>query len=107
MRRTATSWTSADEGNKTVTISAGSASASYPVTTQNDSVDESNGSVQVQVASGTGYTVGTASSASVTVNDDDHTPVFTRPAHDRRRWQENSGNGTAVTTGATCSRRSR
>ena len=91
---------SADEGNNTVTISAGSASATYSVTTQNDSVDEPNASVKVEVATGTGYTVGTTSAATVTVNDDDHTPVFTSQPT-TASVPENSAGGTAVTTGAT------
>ena len=63
----------ADEGSKTATISSGSTTASYSVTTQSDRVDEPNGSVTVTVGTGTGYTVGTTSSAMVTVNDDDPT----------------------------------
>ena len=62
-----------DEGDKTVTISSGQTTATYSVTTQNDSVDETNGSVTVTVKTGTGYTVGSANSATVNVNDDDVT----------------------------------
>ena len=62
---------SGDKGSKTVTITSGTTSATYSVTTQADSANEPNGSVTVTVASGTGYTVGLTSSASVTVNDDD------------------------------------
>jgi len=87
----------ADEGANTVTINAGAASATYSVTTQGDSVDEPNASVKVEVATGTGYTVGTASAATVTVNDDDHTPVFTNPPA-TATVAENSDGGTAVAT---------
>ena len=62
---------SGDEGSKTVTINSGSTTATYSVTTQADTTYEPNGSVTVTVAAGTGYTVGTTSSASVTVIDDD------------------------------------
>ena len=62
---------SGDEGSKTVTITNGTTSASYSVTTQSDTVDEASGSVTVTVAAGTGYNVGSSNSASVTVNDDD------------------------------------
>ena len=62
---------STDEGNKTVTIKANKTTATYSVTTQADTTDESNSSVTVTVSTGTGYTVGSANSASVTVNDDD------------------------------------
>ncbi|MDE0684532.1 MAG: putative Ig domain-containing protein, partial [Candidatus Poribacteria bacterium] len=61
---------SADEGTKTVVIPT-SGSATYTVATVNDDTDEENGSVTVTVASGSGYTVGTPSEASVAVNDDD------------------------------------
>ena len=62
---------SGDEGSKTVTISSGATMATYSVPTQDDNTDEPNGMVTVQVASGTGYTVGSTSSANVTVNDND------------------------------------
>ena len=88
---------SADEGSNTITITAGATSSSYSVTTQADRKDEPNGSVTVQVASGAGYSVGTASSASVTVNDDDHTPVFTSQPT-TASVAENSADDTAVAT---------
>ena len=67
---------STDEGTQTVTINANSATATYSVPTQGDSTDEPNGRVTVQVAAGTGYAVGSTSSANVTVNDDDD-PIMT------------------------------
>ena len=66
---------SGDEGSKTATIAANMTTATFTVATQGDNVDEPNGSVRVTVSSGTGYTVGSASSASVTVNDDDAAPT--------------------------------
>ena len=91
-----------DVGNKTVTITSGETTATYSVTTQADSVDETNGSVTVTVTSGTGYTVGSTASATVTVNDDDeapnNAPVFTgQPA--TGTVPENSVDGTDVVTG--------
>ncbi|MYE06508.1 MAG: hypothetical protein F4Y04_04680, partial [Chloroflexi bacterium] len=62
---------SEDEDEKTVTIAAGKTSAAYSVATQADSTDEPNGDVTVTVKAGTGYKVGTAGSAAVTVHDDD------------------------------------
>ena len=62
---------SGDEGSKTVAISGGSIAATYSVTTQGDSANEPNGTVTVTVKSGTGYNVGSTSSAGVTVNDND------------------------------------
>ena len=70
----------ADEGSKTVTISASATTATYSVTTQGDNAVEPNGSVTVTVATGADYTVGTTSSASVTVNDDD-VPVGPPPVN--------------------------
>ena len=55
--------------NKTRTLSGASATISIP--TQNDSADEADGSVTVTLTPGSGYTVGTPSSATVTVRDDD------------------------------------
>ena len=60
-----------NEGNKTVIITAGQTTATYTVDTVDDSVNEASGAVTVTVKDGTGYSVGTPSSASVTVNDDD------------------------------------
>ena len=60
-----------NEGGKSVTIAANATSANFSVPTVADTTDEPNGSVTVTVASGTGYTVGSNSSASVAVNDDD------------------------------------
>ena len=57
---------------RTVTIpTAGSATLS--VATTGDSVDEPDGSVTVTVTTGTGYTVGSSSTATVAVRDDDDT----------------------------------
>ncbi|MCY4131696.1 MAG: hypothetical protein OXF39_03515 [Nitrospira sp.] len=61
---------SGETGNKTVTIDT-SGSATYTVPTVNDDIDEVDGSVTVTVDDGTGYTVGSTSSATVNVNDND------------------------------------
>ena len=58
-------------GTRRITI-GGSGTATFSVTTNNDSTDEPNGSITAEVRSGTGYTVHSQSgSYSVTVNDDD------------------------------------
>ncbi len=92
---------SGDEGDKTVTIASGNTTATYNVTTQTDTTDEPNGSVTVTVKTGTGYTVGAANSANVTVNDDDgpanNAPVFTSQPT-TASVAENSADGTAVVT---------
>ena len=58
-------------GTRRITI-GGSGTATFSVTTNNDSTDEPNGSISAAIRSGTGYTVHSQSgSYSVTVNDDD------------------------------------
>ena len=58
----------------TVTIDANKTSATLTVATDDDGADESNGVITAEVQSGTGYTVGSTSSASVTVEDNDDSP---------------------------------
>ena len=58
-----------------VRIASGRTTASFTVGTSNDNVVESRGSITAQVRSGTGYNVGSPSSASVTVNDNDKLTV--------------------------------
>ncbi|MDE0459371.1 MAG: hypothetical protein OXI15_18910, partial [Chromatiales bacterium] len=61
-------------GPQTVTISTtGSAVLTLPTT--GDSADEPDGSVTVTVKDGDGYTVGTSSSGTVAIQDDDAPPV--------------------------------
>ena len=54
-----------------VVIPAGATSASFLVSLPGDDVDEPHGSVTVEVRGGHGYVVGSPSSATVTVIDDD------------------------------------
>ena len=65
----------ANEGSKTVTIAANTNSITHSVPTVGDNTDEPNGEVTVTVDAATGYTVGSPSSASVTVNDDDEADI--------------------------------
>ena len=64
---------SADRGTKTVTVGT-TGTATYTVDTVGDQVNEADGSVTVTVGSGSGYTVGNPSAASVAVSDDDIAP---------------------------------
>ena len=66
-----------DQGEKTVTIASGQTSATLTVSTQDDSADEADGSVTATVSDGTGYTVGTPSTGTVAVSDNDPTPQGT------------------------------
>ncbi len=67
-------------GTRTVTIPAGTASASFSVATVNDGADEADGGIVATVASGTGYTVGAAARATVAVadNDEDNPDIATK-----------------------------
>ena len=63
-----------DEGDKTVVIQANQTSATHTVPTEDDSTDEAVANVTVMVTGGgvdDGYRVGSTSSATVTVIDDD------------------------------------
>lgn len=56
-------------GDNTATLSG--TSAVYSVSTVDDSTDEADGSITLTIKSGTGYTVGSPSSATTTVTDND------------------------------------
>ena len=60
----------------TVTINANATTATLTVATEDDDVIEINGQVIAEVQTGTGYTVGSSSSARVVIENNDHpTPV--------------------------------
>ena len=61
---------SGQTGSREVTVPAGG-KASLTVTTRDDSTDESDGSITATLADGSGYSVGSPRSASVTVKDND------------------------------------
>ena len=61
------------------TLAVSGAATTYTVTTADDDTDEADGSVTATVQTGTGYTVGTASAATVAVTDDDDPPIVVDP----------------------------
>ena len=70
-----------DLGAKTVRIPAEGGAYTYIVDTVGDSIDESPGSVRIQIVAAGGYGIGSPSSASVRVNDDeDPGVVISRPS---------------------------
>ena len=80
-----------NEGNKILTIPAGQDSALYTVPTDNDDMDEANGSITVTVETGTGYTLhGSDDSASVDVHDND-APAVAPPTEEKRAWHVRFG----------------
>ena len=66
-----------EEGRKTVTIASGASSATLTVPTVGDDTDEPDGKVRAALAAGTGYRRGAATTAEVTVADDDATVLPT------------------------------
>ena len=64
-----------EPAESTVTIKAGEKEAVYEVTTRDDSIDEEDGEVTVTVLSGTGYNIGTNSSVTLEVRDNDNAGV--------------------------------
>ena len=92
------------------TASVRSAITTYTIATTNDNVDEPNGSVTATIQSGSGYTVGAASSASVSVADNDDPPPPPPPPPPPRRPGLSIGDarafeGTPLTFAVTLSRR--
>ena len=59
----------------TVAFTAGATTATLTVETQADAVDEASGTITAAVTAGTGYTLGTTTSATVTITDDDEPVV--------------------------------
>ncbi len=59
-------------GQRTVRITSGSTTATFTVSTTDDSTDESDGSITVTINTGSGYTG--SGSATVTVSDNDDPP---------------------------------
>ena len=66
-------WT--NEGDKSVIIQSGTASATYTVATTADSIDEADGAVRVTVNADPAYTLDGPVTDTVTVTDDDATAV--------------------------------
>ncbi len=71
------------------TVSVSGATTTYTVTTSDDQVNEPDGTVSATVRSGTGYAVGSRSSAAIRVLDDDE------PVPD----SESESDGTSTTNG--------
>jgi endo-1,4-beta-D-glucanase Y len=64
----------------TATVSAGQTSAAVTVTPLDDAVEEDDETVVVTLSSGTGYTVGSSSAATVTIGDDDTSTDLSLPS---------------------------
>ena len=61
----------ADSAPEMVVIAEGATTGTLTVSTEDDSLDESDGRITVRITTGAGYTVGTLSTGIVTVNDND------------------------------------
>ena len=66
---------------ETVVIAEGATTVTLTVLTDDDSLDEPAGSITVRITAGAGYTVGTLSTALVTVNDNDDPSASVRSDH--------------------------
>src|SRR6185295_19213267 len=99
---TATNGTDDAMIGSTVTIPAGAASATVTVTPVDDSLLEPAETVILTATAGAGYTVGSPSSGTVTITDND-TPVVTIAATDSAAAEAgaNPGTFTITRTGAT------
>ena len=71
-----------NEGNKQVTIQAGSATATFTVPTSGDGADEPDGTVTLTLRTSSAYANGSPSSATVAVSDDDDTTGLPRVSID-------------------------
>ena len=60
---------------ETVVIAEGATTGTLTVSTEDDSLDETDGAITAELNAGVGYRVGTLSTAMVTVNDNDDAPV--------------------------------
>ncbi len=78
LTRSGTATNGTDYASIPTTLVVGtSGSATIPVTVLNDTLYEGNESVSMTLASGTGYTLGSPSSANITISDDESVPVVT------------------------------
>ena len=79
-----------DEGRATFMVPMNnSGTADFSVATQDDEMDESNGSITATVRAGTGYTV-SDNTAEVEVQDND-APVAAPPTEEKRAWHVRFG----------------
>ncbi len=93
-------------GSSTMTIPAGATSKTFTVATVDDTVDEADGSVTAALASGTGYTVGSAESATVAVADNDVGTVWSATLNVKQTLVSGSidlGVGCSTAAGSECS----
>ncbi len=91
-----------------VIIASGQRTATVRVATTNDAQDESNSVVTAQLTAGSGYRLGSATSASVTVHDNDDPPpppvlscTSAKPASTRQLQSTETGAETHTNTRAT------
>ena len=81
-----------------VTIASGATTATLTVSTLDDSIDETDSVITATVETGTGYTVGTNNSATVTVEDDDLPPDLMPTFGSEAVADQTYTSGTAIAT---------
>ncbi|MCY4174264.1 MAG: hypothetical protein OXF25_09455, partial [Cyanobacteria bacterium MAG CAR3_bin_5] len=79
-------------GTRTVTIGT-SGTVDFTVATEDDAIDEADGSIEATVTAGTGYTVGSVATASVAVRDNDDTNPYTALIARVRGYVAETANG--------------
>ena len=67
-------------GTRSVTIAAGSTTATLPVATVNDSVDEPDSRITATIVEDSAYTIGSLGTTSIVVTDDDDPPPAAKSA---------------------------
>ena len=75
-------------GTRTVTIPAGTVSAAFAVATVDDNTDETDGGIAATLAAGSGYTPGSAASATVAVADDDPSGRYAALIANIQGWRD-------------------
>ena len=76
------------------TLRAGQTSVALTLRTDDDSVDEPNGNIQIRIDSGSGYSVGSPSTDGVLIRDDDPAPAI--PTGLRANGDMDSDDGVTV-----------
>jgi hypothetical protein len=94
---TATSGSDYTSIGSNVTFAAGSSTAAKTVSVLDETLVESNETVVVTLAAGTGYVIGSPSNATVTIQDDDATTI-TVAATDQLAGEPGTGHSTGTFT---------
>ena len=93
-----------EQRRTTVVIAAGATTGMLTVSTEDDSLDETDGIITAELNAGTGYTVGAPNTAMVTVSDNDVAPPLDDPVASITADTTTITEGTAATFTVTLDR---